>query len=187
MLCLRFSAGPRSELPLPVPVTQGSLPLEFADLLRDMWGGRYRRVAPGGILRNLRRLNAMFEGYEQHDSQEALRFLLMEVHERLSINMLPQDCGPIVRSTGARSTVPAGTTPKLMSRASTPLLDGAATGYSVPAWVVNGPYTGHVRFQQSIISDIFRGIMNSHVRCSGCGHVSTTQDYFYDLSLPIPK
>ena len=39
----------------------------------------------------------------------------------------------------------------------------------------------------SVIEDLFRGTLESRVRCSNCGHVSLTREPFYDLSLEIPK
>lgn len=38
----------------------------------------------------------------------------------------------------------------------------------------------------SALVDIFCGQLRSAVICSECGHMSTTFDPFYDLSLPIP-
>lgn len=42
-----------------------------------------------------------------------------------------------------------------------------------------------VKLNQSIIYDIFGGLLNQTVTCTNCGHISTTQQEFYDLSLGL--
>lgn len=41
------------------------------------------------------------------------------------------------------------------------------------------------KLNQSIIYDIFGGLLNQTVTCRNCGHISTTQQEFYDLSLGL--
>ncbi|ONH69321.1 Ubiquitin carboxyl-terminal hydrolase 10 [Cyberlindnera fabianii] len=43
---------------------------------------------------------------------------------------------------------------------------------------------GH-KLNESIIYDIFGGLLNQSVTCKSCGHVSKTQQEFYDLSLHL--
>jgi hypothetical protein len=54
-------------------------------------------------------------------------------------------------------------------------------------WLVDGPYTGPDTVSRSIISDLFQGVYSSTVRCRSCQAVSVTYDFFYDLSLSVPK
>lgn len=42
-----------------------------------------------------------------------------------------------------------------------------------------------VKLNQSIIYDIFGGLLDQTVTCTNCGHISTTQQEFYDLSLGL--
>ncbi|QPG73586.1 hypothetical protein FOA43_000898 [Brettanomyces nanus] len=42
-----------------------------------------------------------------------------------------------------------------------------------------------VKLNKSIIYDIFGGLLNQTVTCRNCGHISTTQQEFYDLSLGL--
>lgn len=42
-----------------------------------------------------------------------------------------------------------------------------------------------VKLNQSIIYDIFGGLLDQSVTCKNCGHISTTQQEFYDLSLTL--
>lgn len=44
-----------------------------------------------------------------------------------------------------------------------------------------------VKLNKSIIYDIFGGLLNQSVTCKNCGHISTTQQEFYDLSLSLDK
>ncbi len=42
-----------------------------------------------------------------------------------------------------------------------------------------------VKLNKSIIYDIFGGLLDQTVTCKNCGHISTTQQEFYDLSLGL--
>ncbi|CDK28826.1 unnamed protein product [Kuraishia capsulata CBS 1993] len=42
-----------------------------------------------------------------------------------------------------------------------------------------------VKLNQSIIYDIFGGLLHQSVTCKSCGHISNTQQEFYDLSLSL--
>lgn len=42
-----------------------------------------------------------------------------------------------------------------------------------------------VKLNRSIIYDIFGGLLTQTVTCTNCGHISTTQQEFYDLSLSL--
>lgn len=42
-----------------------------------------------------------------------------------------------------------------------------------------------VKLNESIIYDIFGGLLDQSVTCKSCGHISTTQQEFYDLSLGL--
>ncbi|CAK7892383.1 ubiquitin carboxyl-terminal hydrolase 10 [[Candida] anglica] len=44
-----------------------------------------------------------------------------------------------------------------------------------------------VKLNQSIIYDIFGGLLHQSVTCKNCGHVSNTKQEFYDLSLGLSK
>lgn len=44
----------------------------------------------------------------------------------------------------------------------------------------------YLRYDNSKIVDTFGGLLKSILKCTHCGHCSTTFEPFWDLSLPIP-
>jgi hypothetical protein len=75
-----------------------SMPTAFKSLMADMWfrqhaahpyreGDTMPYVTPVQVFRHLRRINPLFEGFQQQDAHEALRATLNELHERLSVDV----------------------------------------------------------------------------------------------------
>ncbi|RVW57141.1 Ubiquitin carboxyl-terminal hydrolase 5 [Vitis vinifera] len=62
----------------------GELALAFGDLLRKLWAPGRTPVAPRPFKTKLARFAPQFSGYNQHDSQELLAFLLDGLHEDLN-------------------------------------------------------------------------------------------------------
>ncbi|ESR52440.1 hypothetical protein CICLE_v10024375mg [Citrus x clementina] len=62
----------------------GELALAFGDLLRKLWSSGRTAVAPRAFKGKLARFAPQFSGYNQHDSQELLAFLLDGLHEDLN-------------------------------------------------------------------------------------------------------
>ncbi|MBA0862818.1 hypothetical protein Goshw_013222 [Gossypium schwendimanii] len=62
----------------------GELALAFGDLLRKLWSSGRTAIAPRVFKGKLARFAPQFSGYNQHDSQELLAFLLDGLHEDLN-------------------------------------------------------------------------------------------------------
>ncbi|KAI5445258.1 variant 7, Ubiquitin carboxyl-terminal hydrolase 9 [Lathyrus oleraceus] len=62
----------------------GELALAFGDLLRKLWSSGRTAIAPRAFKGKLARFAPQFSGYNQHDSQELLAFLLDGLHEDLN-------------------------------------------------------------------------------------------------------
>ncbi|CAK9170340.1 unnamed protein product [Ilex paraguariensis] len=62
----------------------GELALAFGELLRKLWSSGQTAVAPRAFKGKLARFAPQFSGYNQHDSQELLAFLLDGLHEDLN-------------------------------------------------------------------------------------------------------
>ncbi|CAA6655882.1 unnamed protein product [Spirodela intermedia] len=62
----------------------GELAIAFGDLLRQLWSSSGMSVAPRLFKGKLARFAPQFSGYNQHDSQELLAFLLDGLHEDLN-------------------------------------------------------------------------------------------------------
>jgi hypothetical protein len=64
--------------------TKGFLARAYARLLKDMWTGEQASVAPGDVKKVIGGFAPQFAGYQQHDSQELMSFLLDGLHEDLN-------------------------------------------------------------------------------------------------------
>ncbi|CAM8959174.1 unnamed protein product [Rhodiola kirilowii] len=62
----------------------GELALAFGELLKKLWAPGRAPVAPRAFKQKLARFAPQFGGYNQHDSQELLAFLLDGLHEDLN-------------------------------------------------------------------------------------------------------
>ena len=97
-----------------------------------------------------------FIGYQQHDAQELLAFLLDGLHEDLNL----------VKSKPYIPSVDAGDRPD--------------------AVVADEAWQNHLKRNRSKIVNLFQGQFKSRLCCPECGTVSATFDPFMYLSLPIP-
>lgn len=102
-----------------------------------------------------------FRGHRQHDAHEFLRYMLDRLHTELQQVSIPVD----ISST---STQKAG--------------EIKANPYNVPA-------LSHLQAKgrNSIVTNVFGGVLQSEVRCLICGVESKKHDPFLDLSLDIPE
>lgn len=62
----------------------GEMAQAFGDLAQKLWCGDVQHVSPEGFKRVLSHHATQFQGYEQHDSQEFLAYLLDMLHEDLN-------------------------------------------------------------------------------------------------------
>jgi ubiquitin carboxyl-terminal hydrolase 4/11/15 len=135
---------------------KGELAEEWASLIKELWSGTHSAVAPRDFKWKLERFAPQFAGYQQHDSQELLAFLLDGLHEDLNrIKQKPYTENPEVKDQ------PEDVVSKL-------------------AWET------HRKRNDSIIVDWFQGQLKSTLVCPKCDRVSITFDPFMYLSLPLP-
>lgn len=97
-----------------------------------------------------------FSGYQQHDSQELLAFLIDGIHEDLNR----------VRNKPFTETIESENEPD--------------------SEVAQKSWQNHLKRNQSIIVDLFHGQFKSQITCPTCNRVSITFDPFNSVSLPIP-
>ena len=128
----------------------------FGDLVKNMWSGRYSYVVPRNFKMAVGRFAPQFSGYQQHDSQELLTFLLDGLHEDL--NRIKKKPYIEMNDSGNR-----------------PDEDVAAE-----AW------EAYKKRNDSVILDLFHGLLKSTVVCPCCPKISVTFDPFSCLSLPLP-
>ncbi|XP_065617775.1 ubiquitin carboxyl-terminal hydrolase 8-like, partial [Quercus suber] len=136
---------------------KGELALAFGDLLRKLWAPGARPVAPRMFKSKLANFAPQFSGYNQHDSQEFLAFLLDGLHEDLN----RVKCKPYVEAKG--------------------LEDCPDEEVAEEYW------KNHLARNDSIIVDSCQGQFRSTLICPLCKKVSVTFDPFMYLSLPLPS
>jgi ubiquitin carboxyl-terminal hydrolase 4/11/15 len=117
---------------------------------------KYSAVSPRDFKRVIGEFAPQFSGYQQHDSQELLMWLLDGLHEDLNR----------IRQKPVTEAPEGGSRPD----------DEVARA----AWVV------HKKRNDSIIVDLFQGQYKSTVTCPDCDRVSVTFDPFMMLSVPLP-
>ncbi|CAN6311507.1 unnamed protein product [Urochloa humidicola] len=136
---------------------QGELAIAFGELLRKLWSSGRTSVAPRAFKSKLSRFAPQFSGYNQHDSQELLAFLLDGLHEDL--NRVKKK--PYIEAKDA---------------------DGRPDDeFAEECW------NYHKARNDSIIVDKFQGQYKSTLVCPVCDKISVTFDPFMYLSLPLPS
>lgn len=135
---------------------KGELAEEWASLVKELWSGSHSAVAPRDFKWKLERFAPQFAGYQQHDSQELLAFLLDGLHEDL--NRVRQK----------------------------PYTENPEVGEQDEQVVAREAWATHKKRNNSIIVDWFQGQLKSTLVCPKCNRVSKTFDPFMYLSLPLP-
>ncbi|XP_050371487.1 ubiquitin carboxyl-terminal hydrolase 8 [Argentina anserina] len=135
----------------------GEIALAFGDLLRKLWAPGASPVAPRTFKSKLARFAPQFNGFNQHDSQELLAFLLDGLHEDLN----RVKCKPYVE-----------------------VKDGDDRPDEE---VADEYWRNHLARNDSIIVDVCQGQYKSTLVCPVCKKVSVTFDPFMYLSLPLPS
>eukprot|EP00930_Biecheleria_cincta_P011970 TRINITY_DN11519_c0_g1_i2.p1 TRINITY_DN11519_c0_g1~~TRINITY_DN11519_c0_g1_i2.p1 ORF type:complete len:2103 (+),score=364.03 TRINITY_DN11519_c0_g1_i2:537-6311(+) len=63
---------------------KGKLAQEFGQVTNDIWAGKSSVISPRNLKRTIDQFAPQFAGYEQHDAQELLAFVLEGLHEDLN-------------------------------------------------------------------------------------------------------
>ncbi|CAH2062721.1 unnamed protein product [Thlaspi arvense] len=135
----------------------GEIALAFGDLLRKLWAPGATPVAPRMFKSKLARFAPQFSGFNQHDSQELLAFLLDGLHEDLN----RVKCKPYVE-----------------------VKDGDGRPDEE---IADEYWRNHLARNDSIIVELYQGQYRSTLVCPVCRKVSITFDPFMYLSLPLPS
>ncbi|XP_047141245.1 ubiquitin carboxyl-terminal hydrolase 32 isoform X2 [Hydra vulgaris] len=135
---------------------KGVLAKKYGDLTADLWSGFYRSIAPVKLRFTIGKYAPCFNGFQQHDSQELLSFLLDGLHEDLN---------------------------RVHDKPYVELKDSNGRPDDEVAYEA---WQNHIKRNQSIVVDLFQGQLKSQVRCLHCQHISVRFDPFIFLSLPLP-
>ncbi|EXB39662.1 Ubiquitin carboxyl-terminal hydrolase 8 [Morus notabilis] len=135
----------------------GEIALAFGDLLRKLWAPGATPVAPRVFKSKLARFAPQFSGFNQHDSQELLAFLLDGLHEDLN---------------------------RVKYKPYMEVKDGDGRPDEE---VADEYWRNHLARNDSIIVDVCQGQYKSTLVCPICKKISITFDPFMYLSLPLPS
>eukprot|EP00069_Balaena_mysticetus_P006127 bmy_18397T0 len=135
---------------------KGEIAEAYADLVKQAWSGHHRSIVPHVFKTKVGHFASQFLGYQQHDSQELLSFLLDGLHEDLN---------------------------RVKKKEYVELCDAAGRPDQE---VAQEAWQNHKRRNDSVIVDTFHGLFKSTVVCPDCGNVSVTFDPFCYLSVPLP-
>ncbi|KAM3271605.1 hypothetical protein ACQJBY_042043 [Aegilops geniculata] len=136
---------------------KGELAYSFGDLVRKLWAIDGTSFSPRQFKAKLARFAPQFSGFNQHDSQELLAFLLDGLHEDLN----RVKCKPYAEAKDS---------------------DGRPDEE-----VADEYWGNHLARNDSIIVDTCQGQYKSTLVCPLCKKVSITFDPFMYLSLPLPS
>ncbi|KAJ0391978.1 hypothetical protein P43SY_002887 [Pythium insidiosum] len=137
--------------------TGGNLAMEYDGLLKDVWFGSSSSIAPVGLKRAIGRFAPQFSGFQQHDSQELLAYLIDGLHEDL--NRVKQKPYTEVKE---------------------------SDGQQDDAEVAQEAWKRHLLRNDSIFVDHVQGQFKSTVVCPICAKVSITFDPYNCIQLELP-
>ncbi|KAJ8768357.1 hypothetical protein K2173_021510 [Erythroxylum novogranatense] len=136
---------------------RGELAIAFGELLRKMWSSGRTTIAPRAFKGKVALFAPQFSGYNQHDSQELLAFLLDGLHEDL--NRVKQK----------------------------PYFEMKDWNGEPDDEVAEVCWRNHKARNDSVIVDVCQGQYKSTLVCPICGKISVTFDPFMYLTLPLPS
>lgn len=135
---------------------KGHIAKRYGDLVHDLWSGSSKTIAPLKLRWTIGKYAPRFNGFQQHDSQELLAFLMDGLHEDL--NRVHEKPYVELKDSDGRPDEE----------------------------VAKEAWENHIIRNRSIIVDLFHGQLQSTVTCKVCGHSSVRFDPFNYLSLPLP-
>ncbi|KAF1001999.1 hypothetical protein AG4045_022181 [Apium graveolens] len=135
----------------------GEIASAFGELLKQLWAPGATPVAPRTFKSKLSHFAPQFSGFNQHDSQELLAFLLDGLHE--DVNRVKNKPYAEVKDSDGRPD------------------EEVADEY----------WQNHLARNDSIIVDLCQGQYRSTLVCPLCRKSSITFDPFMYVSLPLPS
>ncbi|KAJ8563441.1 hypothetical protein K7X08_031893 [Anisodus acutangulus] len=135
----------------------GEIASAFGDLLKKLWAPGASPVAPRTFKLKLAHFAPQFSGFNQHDSQEVLAFLLDGLHEDLN---------------------------RVKNK---PYVEAKDGDDRPDEEIADEYWDYHLARNDSIIVDVCQGQYRSTLVCPICKKVSIMFDPFMYLSLPLPS
>ncbi|KAJ3089286.1 Ubiquitin carboxyl-terminal hydrolase 15, partial [Quaeritorhiza haematococci] len=144
----------------PLSNSKGEVAKVFARLMGQLAGceGDFGAFLPNAFLRALNRYSSLFDVYQQHDSEEFLRWLLDAIHE--DVNKILKK--PYIELPDYDDTV-------------------------ADEVIAKDFWDAHVKRNDSIIVDEFYGQYKSKITCKDCGKTSIKFDPYMNLTVELPN
>jgi len=164
--------------------SDGEVSDALAILLRALWTGRYSSDLSLRFKTVLGRLAPQYEGWDQHDAQELLLWILDRTHEELNIALANQSNGKSDANklnSFARASLP---------RVKSPIGSDVLSNKTIPKSdeeLARETLDKHLKQHHSFIHDLFQAQLKSCLTCRCCGKTSNTFDPFLLLSIPVPN
>lgn len=136
----------------------GRLASSFAELLRLMWAGTHTVFAPSELKQLIAERRPEFGGYQQHDAQEVLTFLLDGLHEDVNKAPYPR-----------------------------PIVEDPCTNDKSDIQIATEAWLGNLKRNNSKIVDIFQFQVRSEVQFPDADDRSLKFEPMMYLTLPVPK
>jgi ubiquitin carboxyl-terminal hydrolase 2/21 len=152
---------------------KGKLASAFAELATSLWDKdtpQFSAISPAVLKRIIGKWAPHFSGYEQQDCGEFLCFLL---------NGLAEDVKRKQLTLSSPSGATGGSADEEKEKAGVDDANDQAKADEM--------WKQHLVNNNSFITDLFAGQLQSCVECLTCGNKSSSFDPFMDLSVPIPK
>jgi ubiquitin carboxyl-terminal hydrolase 8 len=137
--------------------TRGEVALEYSELIRAIWSGQYKSVAPVDLKRVVGKYRDSFSGYSQQDAHEFLLFLMEMLHND-------------VNEVRGKVRLPEVDFDKMNE------FEG-----SEKAWNLDK------QADKSFIRETFYGQRKSSLQCQSCGYESPKYEAFFELALTLPS
>ncbi|KAH7467403.1 hypothetical protein PRIC2_011132 [Phytophthora ramorum] len=138
--------------------TGGNLAEEYDGLLKELWFGTVPSTSPANLKRAISRFAPQFSGFQQHDAQELLAYIIDGLHEDLN-RVKHKPYTEVKESDGSQDD----------------------------ATVAKEAWGRHLLRNDSIFVDHVQGQFKSTVVCPLCNKVSITFDPFNCIQLELPQ
>uniref|UniRef100_M4BGP8 Ubiquitin carboxyl-terminal hydrolase n=1 Tax=Hyaloperonospora arabidopsidis (strain Emoy2) TaxID=559515 RepID=M4BGP8_HYAAE len=138
--------------------TGGNLAAEYDVLLKELWFGTAPSTSPANFKRAVSRFAPQFSGFQQHDAQELLAYIIDGLHEDLN-RVKHKPYVEVEDSDGSQDD----------------------------ATVAKKAWERHLLRNDSIFVDHVQGQFKSTVVCPLCNKVSITFDPFNCIQLELPQ
>ena len=139
-------------------LTKGEVAIEYAELIRALWNGQFRSIAPSDLKRVIGRYNEDFRGYDQQDAHELLSHLIEWLHDDLN------------EIRGKKNPLPEQKNEGVPDEKAAEL-----------AWITEKSV------DKSFIRETFYGQWRSVLSCPECQWNSIKYEVFFELVLQLPE